>query len=483
MTELVNRYKEGTTLAGIIYVHRISDNRFGGIAGRNFGMFRKLCGESTLKNVVLVTNMWGESSQDVNEAREKELSDKFFKPTLDKGARMVRHDNTVQSAHDVIRGIIKNHPVTLQVQRELVDERKDIIDTAAGESINQELKELVRRHQAELKELRGEMMRALHEKDEELKRELQEAKWGPQEMVKIREVLEGIAVSYTTEKTRMEARVTEMGQEARRDRQRAEARFADLDRRLKDVTNASAADRARLEQEAREERQRVEAEHKQQLADLERRLRDTIDVADRAKQEQRQAELKEKDEAVRQTLEERTRELRGQMDEIKKDSEGLEVRMKEMEQGAKKERERAEAELANLKHHLRDAINASAADRARLEQEARERRRDEADHKQQLADLNHRLQDAIHASAADRARFEREARERERAEAEHKQLADLTCRLQGEATASTAHRTRLEQEVKGSQDRVVTVTTPPHLPPRPTLYVQCLFCPAAAYYG
>ena len=134
-------------LAGVIYVHRISDNQFDGITGWNFNMFRELCGESALKNTVLVTNMWAVGSKDTNEACEKGLSGQFFKLALDKGAQMVRHHNTVQSAHDIIWEIMKNRPVVLQIQRELVDERKDIADTAAGDSIKRELEDQIGRHQ------------------------------------------------------------------------------------------------------------------------------------------------------------------------------------------------------------------------------------------------------------------------------------------------------------------------------------------------
>ena len=56
-------------MAGVIYTHRISDKRFGRIAGWNFKIFHELCGETSLKNVVLATNMWGEVSRDVGEAR------------------------------------------------------------------------------------------------------------------------------------------------------------------------------------------------------------------------------------------------------------------------------------------------------------------------------------------------------------------------------------------------------------------------------
>ena len=74
-----------------------------------------------LKNVVLVTNMWGDLSPEDGEARENDLSSGFFKPVLDKHAQMVSHHDTTKSTHDIIRRIMKNHPLALQIQIELVD--------------------------------------------------------------------------------------------------------------------------------------------------------------------------------------------------------------------------------------------------------------------------------------------------------------------------------------------------------------------------
>ena len=81
-----DRYGDGFKLAGVIFIHRIPDQRFTGIPRRNFGMLRELFGDSALKNVVLVTNMWGDVSLDVGVARERELVQEFLKPVLDKGA-------------------------------------------------------------------------------------------------------------------------------------------------------------------------------------------------------------------------------------------------------------------------------------------------------------------------------------------------------------------------------------------------------------
>jgi hypothetical protein len=45
---------------------------------------------------------------------------------------MVRRHNTEQSAHDVIRNIVDNHPVVLHIQRELVDDSLPDFDAHSG---------------------------------------------------------------------------------------------------------------------------------------------------------------------------------------------------------------------------------------------------------------------------------------------------------------------------------------------------------------
>jgi hypothetical protein len=204
-------------------MHRISDRRFSGIAGRNFKIFRELCGETSLKNVVLVTNMWGEVSHDVGETRERELASKFLKPALDKGAQMVRHHNTEQSAHDVIRRIMNNHPVVLQIQRELVDEHKDITNTAAGEAVNTEIAEEAKRQEAELRRVQEERERVLREKEEEARRRVEEERRRrEEEMRRAREEEERIAWQRRQEMERAEMEARRLEEEARIARQRAE---------------------------------------------------------------------------------------------------------------------------------------------------------------------------------------------------------------------------------------------------------------------
>lgn len=250
------RYESGTKLAGIIYIHRISDERFTGISVRNFKMFRKLCGESTLKNVVIVTNMWGKVEQSVGEAREQELAEIYFKAALDKNAQLARHHNTTQSSHDIIRRIMKNDPAPLRIQQELVDEHRDIKDTAAGGAVNEELNVMIGRHNAEMDTLRKEMRQALKEKDEETRKELEaETRRIKDQVDKMRAETETMESKYNEERRKMEERIQRIQEDARQEQAQAHAEhmkeIAELKAQL-ERSNASAEEREAMQQRIHE---------------------------------------------------------------------------------------------------------------------------------------------------------------------------------------------------------------------------------------
>ena len=101
-----------------------------------------------------------------------------------------------------------NRPVVLQIQRELVDERKAITDTAAGKAVTQALDEQIRQHQAELERVEEAMVEAVEDEDEETRGELEEEMGNLRDrMEKARKDLEGMATNYAVEKERMGARM------------------------------------------------------------------------------------------------------------------------------------------------------------------------------------------------------------------------------------------------------------------------------------
>jgi hypothetical protein len=188
--------------------------------------------------------MWGNVEQGVGEARERELADVHFKPALDKGAQLVRHHNTKQSSHDIIRRIIKNNPAHPQIEEELVDVGKGIKNMAVGEAVDGELDRLTRSHEAEMKALYEEMCQALKEKDEEMRKELE------RETRKFREQMDKMRVESDGERKRMEETMRRMQEEARQERERAQAehmrqinKINKLEAELERNTGAFAAER------------------------------------------------------------------------------------------------------------------------------------------------------------------------------------------------------------------------------------------------
>ncbi|KAI5989615.1 P-loop containing nucleoside triphosphate hydrolase protein [Pisolithus orientalis] len=260
---LSNTYEHGAKLAGVIYMHRISDFRMGGTSKRNFRIFRELCGDNTLKNVIIVTNMWGNVDQKLGEAREKELTtnDKFFKPVLEKGARMMRHHGTQASAHTILRYLVNSQAATLAIQHELVNERRDLAHTAAGAELARALKDQANRHDEELKKLRSEMEAAMRSKDEETRQELQEeVDKKREEIERVKHDAERMAEAFNAEKARLEKAIRLVEEQRKRE---AEEQFTRLQSQIAEaeaLRKQLAADIAEREAAERKRNAELQAE-------------------------------------------------------------------------------------------------------------------------------------------------------------------------------------------------------------------------------
>ncbi|KAH9925224.1 uncharacterized protein B0H18DRAFT_933679 [Fomitopsis serialis] len=176
---LAHLYREGIQIRGIAYMHRITDNRMGGTALRNFRMFEAICGQSARQNAIIVLNMWDQVKKDIAEAREKELreSDLFFKPAVTAGTRTMRHWDNRESAIPILENLINQPSVALAIQREIVEERKAIHLTAAGLTLLGELAAKEANHVEELRRIREEReeARSRRDVDGELERDAEEA--------------------------------------------------------------------------------------------------------------------------------------------------------------------------------------------------------------------------------------------------------------------------------------------------------------------
>ena len=73
---------------------------------------------------------------------------------INEGSQVWKYDGGKETALRIVRSIMANHPRALQIQKELVDENKDLLQTAAGAELNSELLAERRKKDAELAEVK-----------------------------------------------------------------------------------------------------------------------------------------------------------------------------------------------------------------------------------------------------------------------------------------------------------------------------------------
>jgi hypothetical protein len=117
-----------------------------GSSVKNLQLLQDLCGDD-LKNVLLVTTFWDLVPKGQGEKRERELADNYWRPLLELGSRMHRH-RPKASGEDLIRDILdhQSHIIELQLQIELTQAERTLLDTMAGkrlqEGLNHQLEQL-----------------------------------------------------------------------------------------------------------------------------------------------------------------------------------------------------------------------------------------------------------------------------------------------------------------------------------------------------
>ncbi|KAL7907857.1 P-loop containing nucleoside triphosphate hydrolase protein [Trichoderma velutinum] len=171
---LSRSYEAKIRLAGIVYLHRITDNRMGGTALKNLSIFKKLCGDDGLSCVVLATTMWRLVSPEEGERREHDLSTKqeYWAGMVSRGSKVLRLDKGVVSALAVIEHIFaQRRRITLDIQQEMAD-GKTLDETRAGQEVEKDLAALRQKHEQDMAIIREELEQELYKHDLQAKEEL-----------------------------------------------------------------------------------------------------------------------------------------------------------------------------------------------------------------------------------------------------------------------------------------------------------------------
>ncbi|KAK0734258.1 hypothetical protein B0T26DRAFT_627213, partial [Lasiosphaeria miniovina] len=121
-------------LAGLVYLHRISDARVPGSAVKDLRMFKALVGAHNYRRVVLATTMWSAlgGAGTVGAERQAELEATFWADMVQAGSQVWQHSGSRRSALDIVRFLAAAPVVTLAIQHELMVERRMLGETAAG---------------------------------------------------------------------------------------------------------------------------------------------------------------------------------------------------------------------------------------------------------------------------------------------------------------------------------------------------------------
>ncbi|KAG8720988.1 hypothetical protein FRC08_016458 [Ceratobasidium sp. 394] len=174
-TTLKSWDEEDPNIYGIIYIHRISDVRMSGSSCKSFSVFLNICGEEAMSHVSIVTSMWDTVSSEQGQAREVELLQNplFFKRAIDSKAQIFRNDNPPDSALEILYKAIQPSPKRLLIQKELSDDKKDLLQTTAGIELDREMAETRAQHEAVLLKIDQEYIRAQQEQDDETLAELE----------------------------------------------------------------------------------------------------------------------------------------------------------------------------------------------------------------------------------------------------------------------------------------------------------------------
>lgn len=171
-TWLEESYSHGVLLTGIVLLQPISGNKVYGSESRRTRLFKKICGENAYGNVIIASTMWSELKDETLghiRVEERANSNDFWGDMLNNGAELVRHDNSKQSATNIIRKLLTKKKRALQMQKELADNNGHLFATSAAQQLHTDLGTLSEKEMNELRRLRSS-----NEDNAELRREIAE---------------------------------------------------------------------------------------------------------------------------------------------------------------------------------------------------------------------------------------------------------------------------------------------------------------------
>ncbi|KAG6847276.1 hypothetical protein H0H93_009109, partial [Arthromyces matolae] len=105
---LSRSYPKNMRLAGIVYLHDITESRRFVSVQKNLNTFRQLIGHDAAKKFVFATTNWGNASKDFGARREAELKDRHLISMLTLGAKLGRFTDSYESGWAILDCIMSS---------------------------------------------------------------------------------------------------------------------------------------------------------------------------------------------------------------------------------------------------------------------------------------------------------------------------------------------------------------------------------------
>ena len=162
MACIPSRGKRKVYVTGVLILHRINDAPLSQTAHRVNSMLKCLCGNTAMNNVMIGTTMWDRVSEDEgNEHFDKLLETGAWKEMIDNGAGTAaipsEASNAKKEAEKIVTQLIKNMPVELAIQDEMINQKLTVEKTSAGKVFDVHHRGLQAETERELKELRDRL--------------------------------------------------------------------------------------------------------------------------------------------------------------------------------------------------------------------------------------------------------------------------------------------------------------------------------------
>lgn len=229
-----------------------------GSALLNFRAFQRLCGENNFEHIVLCTTFWDTVEEATGVAREKELCENpdFWAKMMGQGSRVVQIRDYAQSKN-VLMQMSRKSTVTLEIQKEMVEERRSLEETAVGKAMPVQMAQMKAEHEAQLARAKLEAVETLKKhkdrQEEELKRHKSSVRDAQQRLYEV-QVAEQERVKARLHEAERESEVRKQAEQQRLQEMEAEnRRLATEKERLLDERARRDADdkRAMVEQRKR----------------------------------------------------------------------------------------------------------------------------------------------------------------------------------------------------------------------------------------